>query len=131
MIVLFDGVCNLCSASVQFMIARDPKARLKFAAIQSEAGKRILEEHGMKPPEGDPDSILLVDGDRVFEQSSAALRIAKQLSFPWFLAWAWIIVPRFLRDPVYRFIAKRRYAWFGKKESCLVPTPELRARFLS
>ena len=131
MIVLFDGVCNLCSTSVQFMIARDPKARLKFAAIQSDAGKKILEEHGMKAPEGDPDSILLVDGDRVFEQSSAALRIAKQLSFPWFLAWPLIIVPRFLRDAVYRFIAKRRYVWFGKKESCLVPTPELRARFIS
>lgn len=131
MIVLFDGVCNLCSASVQFMIARDPKARLQFAALQSEAGKKILAEHGMTPPEGDPDSILLVDGDRVYDKSTAALRIAKALTFPWFLAWPWIIVPRFLRDVLYRFIAKRRYVWFGKKDSCLIPTPELRARFIS
>src|SRR6185295_16457048 len=131
MIVLFDGVCNLCSSSVQFMIARDPKARLSFAAIQSEAGKKILAEHGIPVPEGDPDSILLVDGDRVWDKSNAALRIAKVLTFPWFLAWPWIIVPRFLRDVLYRFIAKRRYVWFGKKDSCLIPTPELRARFIS
>jgi predicted DCC family thiol-disulfide oxidoreductase YuxK len=131
MIVLFDGVCNLCSASVQFMIARDPKAKLQFAAIQSDAGKKILREHGMPDFEGDPDSILLVDGDRIWDKSSAALRIVKVLRFPWFLAWPWIIVPRFIRDAVYRFVAKRRYKWFGKKDSCLVPTPELRARFLS
>lgn len=130
MIVLFDGVCNLCSASVRFMIARDPKARLRFAAIQSDAGRKLMREHGMPDFEGDPDSIVLVDGDRVYEQSSAALRIARTLTFPWWLLFSWIIVPRFLRDPVYRFIAKRRYEWFGKQETCLVPTPELRARFI-
>jgi predicted DCC family thiol-disulfide oxidoreductase YuxK len=129
-IVLFDGVCNFCSASVQFMIARDPKSRLKFAALQSETGKKILKEHGMPDFEGDPDSIVLVDGDRVYEHSTAALRIAKALRFPWPVFWLGIIVPRFIRDFVYRFIAKRRYKWFGRKESCLVPTPELRARFL-
>ncbi len=131
MIVLFDGVCNLCSASVRFMIARDPKARLKFAAIQSDAGRELMRKHGLPDFEGDPDSIVLVDGDRVYEQSGAALRIAKSLRFPWPLFWPWIIVPRFLRDAMYRFVAHRRYKWFGKQETCLVPTPELRARFLS
>jgi len=130
-IVLFDGVCNFCSASVQFMIARDPEARLKFAALQSEVGKKILKEHGMPEFEGDPDSILLVDGEHVYSESTAGLRIAKVLRFPWPILWLSIIVPRFIRDFVYRFIAKRRYKWFGRKESCLVPTPELRARFLA
>ena len=130
MIVLFDGVCNFCSASVQFMIARDPKARLKFAALQSEAGKKLMKEHGMADFSGDPDSIVVIDEGKVYEHSSAALRIARVLSFPWPVFYVGIIWPKFLRDAIYRFIAKRRYKWFGRKESCLVPTPELRARFL-
>ena len=112
------------------MIERDKKNVLKFAALQSDAGKKLLEEHGVKLPEGDPDSIILIDGDRVHTHSGAALRIAKHLSFPWFLSWIFIIVPWFLRDPVYKLIARNRYRWWGKKDACMVPTPEIRAKFL-
>jgi predicted DCC family thiol-disulfide oxidoreductase YuxK len=130
MIVLFDGVCNFCSASVQFIIERDRKNVFQFAALQSDAAKKLLSERGIAPPERDPDSILLIDGDRVHSCSGAALRIARHLSFPWFLAWGFIVVPWFLRDPFYRLIAKNRYRWWGRKESCMVPTPDVRAKFL-
>lgn len=130
-VVLFDGVCNLCNATVQFLVDHDPDAVLRFASLQSEPGARILAEHGMKAPEGDPDSVLLVEDGRVFERSSAALRIARHLRGFWKLFYVFVIVPRPLRDLVYRFIAHHRYRWFGKSEQCRVPTPELRARFLS
>jgi len=119
--VLFDGVCNFCSGSVQFIVKRDKKGLFRFAPLQSETGKKYATE---------PESILLVDGDRVYARSDAALRIAKHLRFPWMLAWIFIVVPRFLRDAIYKFIARNRYKWFGKKEVCMVPTPELRARFI-
>ena len=130
-ILLFDGVCNLCNGTVQFIIDRDPKAQVRFAALQSEAARRELEARGHAAPEGEPDSVLLVEGDRVYERSDAALRVARKLSGAWPLLFAFIIVPRFLRDLVYRFIARHRYRWFGKTDECRVPTPELRARFLT
>lgn len=130
-IVLFDGVCNLCSGAVQFILDRDPSARFRFASLQSERGRAILAEHGLPVPEGDPDTILLVEGARVTSRSTAALRIARYLSFPWFLGYAAMVVPRPLRDLVYRFVARNRYRWFGKTETCRVPTPALRARMLS
>jgi predicted DCC family thiol-disulfide oxidoreductase YuxK len=129
-VILFDGVCNLCSASVRFIVERDRGAYFKLAALQSDAGRRLLEEHGVSLPPGDPASILLVEDGEVYDRSSAALRIARHLDGVWKLGWAFIVVPRFLRDAVYGFIAKRRYRWFGKKDACMVPTPELRARFL-
>lgn len=89
-----------------------------------------MREHGLEIPEGDPTSIVLVEDGRAYARSTAALRIARHLSFPWKLAWAWVIVPRFFRDWVYDFVARHRYRWFGKKDVCMVPTPELRARFL-
>lgn len=129
-IVLFDGVCNLCNGSVQFILDRDKTKRFQFASLQSERGQAILRERGVPVPAGDPDSILVVEGDRVYSHSTAALRIAKHLSFPWFLAYAAIIWPRFIRDAVYRFIARNRYRWFGRTDQCRIPTPELRARML-
>lgn len=130
-IVLFDGVCNLCNGAVNFMIDRDPKGKLVFASIQSDAGKKVLAEHGIAVPEGDPSTIVLVVGGRTHEASGAALRIAARLSFPWFLLAAGLVVPWFLRDIVYYFVAKNRYRWFGKGDACRIPTPELRARFLA
>lgn len=130
-IVLFDGVCNLCNGTVQFIIDRDPKALFRFAALQSDAANAALAARGRTVPGGEPESVLLLDGDRVYERSDAALRIARRLSGAWRLFFVFIVVPRFLRDLVYRFIAKHRYRWFGKTEECRVPTPELRARFLS
>lgn len=130
-VVLFDGVCNLCSGSVQFILARDPKAHFRFASLQSDRAKELLSARGVTLPEGDPDSILLVDGERVYERSTAALRIARGMTFPWMLAWIFVIVPRPIRDLVYKWIAKNRYRWFGKSDTCWIPTPELRARFLA
>jgi len=130
-IVMFDGVCNLCNGAVNFMIDRDPKGKLKFASFQSDAGKALLAEKGLPVPEGDPTSIVLVVGDRTYDGSGAALRIAARLTFPWFLFASGLVVPWFLRDLVYYLIAKNRYRWFGKGETCRIPTPELRARFLS
>jgi predicted DCC family thiol-disulfide oxidoreductase YuxK len=129
-VILFDGVCNLCNGSVQFMIARDPHEHFRFASIQSDAGEKLMREHGIEPPKGDPSSIMLIEDGKAYERSTAALRIVRHLRFPWNLAWVFVIVPRPLRDVVYKFIASHRYKWFGKKDVCMVPTPELRARFL-
>jgi predicted DCC family thiol-disulfide oxidoreductase YuxK len=129
-IVLFDGVCNLCNNTVQIIIDHDPTGHFRFASLQSETAKTLLAEHGMKPPEGDPDSILLVRDGRVYSHSGAALRIAKKMSGAFKLLWLFIAVPWPIRDAVYRLIARNRYRWFGREESCRIPTPELRARFL-
>lgn len=130
-VVLFDGVCNLCNGTVQFIIDRDPAARFRFASLQSEAAARVLRAHGREPPPGDPESVVLVEGGRVYERSDAALRIARALGLPWSLAGLGLLLPRALRDGIYRFVARRRYRWFGREESCRVPTPALRARFLA
>jgi len=128
-VVLFDGVCNLCSGSVQLIIERDPEARFRFASLQSEAGQRLQAEHGIDPQ--DLNSVLLIEDGRWFKESDAALRIAGRLRGAWRLLAAFRLVPRPLRDLVYRFIARNRYRWFGKTESCWLPTPDLRSRFLS
>ncbi len=129
-IVLFDGVCNLCSSSVRFIVERDKHDYFRFASIQSDAGKKLMIEHGIAVPDGDPTSIIVIEDGRAFDRSSAGLRIARRLSFPWWLAYGSIIVPAFIRNVVYDFIARNRYGWFGKTEFCMVPSPELRARFL-
>lgn len=130
-VVLFDGVCNLCNGAVQFIVDRDPAGTLRFASLQSKAGGDLLRAHGMTPPEGDPDSIILIESGRVHSHSGAALRIARHLRGLWKVFYAALVVPWFVRDAVYRFIARNRYRWFGKSEQCRVPTPELRARFLT
>jgi predicted DCC family thiol-disulfide oxidoreductase YuxK len=128
-VVLFDGVCNLCNGSVQFVIERDPSARFHFAALASEAAQRVLGECGVNVSL--PDSIVLIEQGRLYTRSAAALRIARRLTFPWPLLFVLIVVPRPLRDLVYDLVARKRYRWFGKRDSCMVPTPELRARFIS
>lgn len=127
-IVLFDGVCNLCNRAIQFIIARDPTARFRFAPLQSATGERLLESCGRRP--GELDSMILVLDGRCHAKSGAALRIAGRLSGIWRLGAVFLIVPSPIRDWVYGFIAKRRYRWFGKTDTCMVPTPELRSRFL-
>ena len=127
-IVLFDGVCNLCNASVRFIHERDPKGQMKFAALQSDAGREVLERFGLRTD--DFDSIVLVEGDHYYTRSTAALRIAKRLRGLWPALYAFVIVPRFIRDFFYDVVAKNRYKWFGRQDQCMVPTPELRARFL-
>lgn len=130
-VVLFDGVCNLCQGSVQFLLTRDGPGRLRFASLQSEAARALLASRGVTLPEGDPDSILLVEGERVYSHSDAALRIARHLPGVWRVGAVGLVLPRFLRDAVYRWVARNRYRWFGRTESCWLPTPALRARFLA
>jgi len=127
-VILFDGVCNLCNGLVQFVIARDRAGRFQFAALQSDSARRLLS--GIDRSTVLPDSVVLVDGGRVYTRSSAALRIARGLPFPWSLARVLNFVPRPLRDKAYDFVARNRYRWFGRKSVCMVPTPERRARFL-
>jgi predicted DCC family thiol-disulfide oxidoreductase YuxK len=128
-IVLFDGVCNLCNGTVQFIIQRDATAHFKFAAIQSERGMALMAAHDLEP--GDLASVVLIEDGRCFARSDAALAIAKGLSGPWpWMAVFWW-VPRFIRDGVYNVIARNRYTWFGKRDVCMVPSQDLLARFLS
>ena len=127
-IVLFDGVCNLCNGSVQFLLKRDPEGRFRFASLQSDAGRRLMAEHGLAVDS--LSSVLLIEGGQVWQESSAALRIARHLPGAWKLLRVFAAVPRPLRDAVYRWIARNRYRWFGKTETCWLPTPELKARFL-
>lgn len=128
-VILFDGVCNLCSSSVQFIIERDPKAKFHFASLQSDRAKALLKEMGY-PQSETLTSIVLLEKGKYFEESTAALKIAGQLSFPWNLLVVFLIVPRFLRDPLYRWIARNRYQWFGKSETCFIPTSEYKSRFI-
>jgi predicted DCC family thiol-disulfide oxidoreductase YuxK len=127
-IVLFDGVCNLCNGSVSFIIARDPAARFRFMPLQSKGAGALLADHVLK--DGFPNSVALIEHETLYTRSTAALRIVRRLRFPWPLLYALIVVPRGVRDTVYDKIAHHRYAWFGKRESCMLPTPELRSRFL-
>ena len=127
-ILLFDGACNLCNSSVNFIIDHDPKGRFKFAALQSEFGQKKLQELGFDQEEFD--SLVLLSGDKVYKKSSAALRIAKKLSGLYPLLYVFIIIPPFIRHGVYDIIAKNRYKWWGKRDSCRMPTPELKARFV-
>ena len=126
-IVLFDGVCNFCSDSVNFIIRHDTENRFAFTPLQSEKGIELRAKYGI---DDDIDSIVLIEDDRAFTKSTAALRIAKRLGGIWALAYAFIIVPRPIRDYFYELFAKYRYRLFGKKDKCMLPTPEVRARFL-
>ena len=125
--ILFDGVCNLCNGFVQFVIPRDPTGRFSFASLQSPAAARLLADCAPAPL---PDSIVLYDDGVLYTESAAVLRIARGLRFPWNLGYAFIIVPRPVRDWAYRIVARNRYRWFGKRDVCMVPTPDLRRRFL-
>ena len=127
-IILFDGVCNFCAWSVRFVIERDPRGVIRFASLQSEAGRSLLRQHGLD--ENQSDSFVFIEDGRAFTESTAALRVCKHLSWPWRWLRVCLMLPKFLRDPFYRVIARNRYRWFGKSDSCLVPSPEIRARFL-
>jgi len=126
-IVLFDGVCNFCNASVNFIIRYDRSKRFKFAALQSEIGQQLRAKHGIGD---DVDSIILIEDDRAYLHSSAGLRVAKGLGGIWSLAYIFIVVPAFIRDLVYKTFAKYRYRLFGRQEACMLPTPDVRERFL-
>ncbi len=126
-IILFDGICNFCNSSVQFILKRDLKQRYHFASLQSEAGKALLKKHRI--PE-DINSFVLIEDDCYFTKSSAALRVCRNLKGPVRLLVIFTIVPAPIRDIFYHVIAHNRYKWFGKQESCMLPSPEVRKRFL-
>jgi predicted DCC family thiol-disulfide oxidoreductase YuxK len=128
-VILFDGFCHLCSGLVRFVIARDPHGRFRFASLQSAAAVRLLGERSHPGPS--LDTVVLVEGDRVYSRSAAVLRLAKGLRFPWPLLFMFVVVPRPLRDLAYGCVARHRYRWFGQRDACMTPTPELRARFLT
>lgn len=128
-VIFFDGVCNLCNGAVQFVIERDVKNYFKFAALQSEFAKMQLSNYKLEVKHGD--SFVLLENGKVYEQSTAALRVARKLNGLWPLLYGFIIVPTFIRNAVYKLIARNRYKWFGKQESCWIPTPELKSKFYS
>lgn len=129
-IILFDGVCNLCNGAVKFMIARDPKGVFKFASLQSEVGQKLLAEYDLL--DKNIDSIVLIINKKAHCHSGAALRIARRLRGLWPLLYIFMLVPYFIRDWVYRWIARNRYKWFGKQaeDACLMPTKALKERLL-
>jgi predicted DCC family thiol-disulfide oxidoreductase YuxK len=126
-LVLFDGVCNVCNALVLFIIDRDPREQFLFAPLQSALGESLLRQHGLEHQ----DSVVLLDGGRIYSHSTAILRILTGLGGLWLVSWLGFLFPRSLRDALYRWFARHRYGWFGKAEQCRVPTPELKRRFLS
>ncbi len=127
-VILFDGVCNLCNASVDFVLKRDKKAFFKFVSLQSETGKNLLETHGIKNQK--LDTVMVIYQKKVYQKSSAVLFIARKISGFWFLFNVFVIVPPFLRDVVYSLVAKNRYRFFGKKNTCRIATSEEKMRFL-
>ncbi|MEJ1517465.1 thiol-disulfide oxidoreductase DCC family protein [Bacillus cereus] len=126
-IVLFDGECNVCDRSVQFIIKRDPIGLFKFASLQSDIGKELLNKYNAP---NDLSSLVLIENNNCYLKSSAALRVTKNLKGAWKLLYLLLVVPKPLRDYFYSIMAKNRYKWFGKKDSCMLPSPEVRKRFL-
>jgi predicted DCC family thiol-disulfide oxidoreductase YuxK len=128
-VIFFDGVCNLCTGSVQFIIKHDPKHYFRFASLQSELGQQFLQQNGLSADNFD--SFIVWEEGKYYTESTAALRVAKKLNGIWPGLYAFILLPGFIRNSVYRLIARNRYRWFGKKEACWVPTPELNSLFIS
>lgn len=128
-IVLFDGVCNLCNGAVKYIIKHDKKDIFRFASLQSEIGRNLVSERGMDPEE--LDSIILIEpGVAYYRKSTAALEISRDLSGGYSFLKNFLFIPESLRDGIYDFVASNRYKWYGKKESCMIPTPDLKAKFL-
>lgn len=127
-LVLFDGVCNLCSTLVQFVIRHDPAAKFRFAAIQSEIGREIYQSRGLDPAE--LETFVFIAGGRIFLRSDAAMEVVSRFDGAWRTFRILRFIPRFARDSIYSFIARNRYRWFGRKEVCMMPTPEIEERFL-
>ena len=127
-IILFDGVCNLCNRSVQYVIRHDAEKKFHFASLQSDAGQQLLKQYHL--PADNFNSFVLIQDAKAYTRSTAALRVAKQLKGITKLLYGFIIVPRFLRDAIYNLIANNRYKWFGERESCMLPSPDLQSRFL-
>ena len=127
-LLLFDGVCNLCNGTVQFLLRADRRKKLFFASLQSDTGQRVLQAYQFSGPP--LQTVVFCSGPKYFTHSNAILEVCRVLGFPWSLLYLFKVIPRPLRDLIYRWVARNRYKWFGEKENCLLPTPELRQRFL-
>lgn len=128
-VILFDGVCNFCNSAVNFTIKRDKKAVIQFAPLQSEKGRMFLRQYNL--PADDMRSFVFIEDGKTYLRSTAALKVCRYLNGLWPLCYIFILVPRFIRDAVYNFIAKHRYKWFGMRQECMMPTPEIKKRFLT
>lgn len=128
-IILFDGICNLCNSSVQFIIKHDKKQRFLFTSLQSDAARELLLQFPSK--KNKMNSLLYIENNKIYDKSNAALQIIKHLNTPLNWLFTFVIIPKTVRDYLYNFIAKNRYKWFGKKECCMIPSPELKERFLT
>jgi predicted DCC family thiol-disulfide oxidoreductase YuxK len=126
--ILFDGVCNFCNGAVNFVIKRDKKAVIKFAALQSTAGMQLLQQFNL--PTTDMKSFVFIENGIAYTQSTAAIKVCKYLNGGWPLCKIFMLVPKFIRDGLYNWVAKNRYKWFGQKDTCMLPTPDVRTRFL-
>jgi predicted DCC family thiol-disulfide oxidoreductase YuxK len=128
-ILLFDGVCHMCHSAVQFVLRHNSKQDIYFTSLQSETGQKLLAAHGY--PENDLQSVVFIEGNRLYTKSDAALHVGKKLDGGWrTLSLIGLAIPRFIRDLIYAWVARNRYRWFGQSEQCLLPTPEVRSRFL-
>ncbi len=127
-IILFDGVCQFCNSVVHFVIRNDKRQLFRFAPLQSAAGSQLLKKFDLSTEKFD--SFILIEGDQVYTKSTAAIRVLKQLPFPFAAAVVFTIVPLFLRNAVYDVVAHNRYRWFGKRDACMIPNPDVRSRFL-
>lgn len=128
-VILFDGVCNFCNSIVSFVIKRERKQTFRFAPLQATAGKKILELYGL--PQDNFKSFIFIEKGIAYMRSTAALKVCKYLRWPWPLCYAFILIPVFLRDALYNWIAANRYKWFGTRDECIIPGAELKARFLN
>lgn len=128
-VILFDGVCNFCNSAVNFTLKRNAKANIRFAPMQSEAGQKLLQQYNL--PAVDMQSFIFIEDGVVYKQSTAALKVCRHLRGLWPLCYGLIIVPKFIRDGIYNWIARNRYKWFGVQQACMIPTPEVSARFLN
>lgn len=126
-VILFDGECNFCNSSVQFVIKRDPNGIYNFASLQSDFARQVIKKYGLSK---EIDSFIYLEGERLYIKSTAALRVCKGLRGLWKALYVFIIVPKPLRNAVYEIIARNRYKWFGKQETCMIPTAEMRNRFI-
>jgi predicted DCC family thiol-disulfide oxidoreductase YuxK len=127
-LILFDGVCNFCNSAVNFVIKKDKQAQIQFAPLQSEKGRLYLRQYNL--PVTDMKSFVFIEDGKVYTRSTAALRVCRYLKGLWPLCFGFIIVPKFIRDGIYNFIGKNRYKWFGVRDQCMIPTPEVRKRFV-
>ena len=127
-IVLFDGICNFCDSSINRIIRHDKKNRFRFAPLQSETGKKLAKQYFIDTEK--TDSIILIENNKAYTKSTAILRISKHLNTLYPLMYGFMIIPAFIRNFIYDFIARNRYRWFGKKDSCMIPTAEVRSKFI-